>query len=121
MAFIELNRHKLEHNFNFLDNLFEKHEIEWGVVTKLLCGNTTFLKEIMNLGVTECHDSRISNLKAIKAMNPNVQTVYIKPPAKRSIKSLVMYADVSFNTSFTTLKLISDEAVFGSCKSFPFI
>jgi hypothetical protein len=42
------------------------------------------------------HDSRISNLKKIKALDPTIQTVYIKPPAKQVLN--VNYADVSFNT-----------------------
>lgn len=111
MAYIELNRKKLQHNYRFLDKLFKKYNIDWGVVTKMLCGNKTFLKEVLSLGTKEVHDSRISNLKVIKSLDPQVQTVYIKPPPKRSIRSIVKYADVSFNTSFATIKLISDEAV----------
>jgi predicted amino acid racemase len=49
------------------------------------------------------HDSRISNLKKIKALDPTIQTVYIKPPAKRSIEKIV-HADVSFNTEIDTIK-----------------
>jgi len=111
MAYIELSKKKLRHNYKFLDKVFKRHHIDWGVVTKLLCGNKTFLREILDMGAKEAHDSRISNLRTIKAMAPDVQTVYIKPPAKRSIPSLVKYADVSFNTSFETIKLISSEAV----------
>ncbi len=111
MAYIELNKKKLQHNYRFLDKLFKKNNIEWGVVTKMLCGNKTFLKEVLALDPKEVHDSRISNLKVLKALDPEVQTVYIKPPPKRSIPSVVRYADVSFNTSYTTMKLISDEAV----------
>lgn len=111
MAYIELYTEKLKHNFNFLDKLFTTHNKDWGVVSKLLCGNKQFLKVLLDLGVTEIHDSRISNLKTIKLINPKVQTVYIKPPSKRVIKSLITYADVSFNTELETIKLISDEAV----------
>jgi predicted amino acid racemase len=111
MAYVELNRKKLEHNYRFLEKLFAKHEIDWGVVSKLLCGNREFLKVLLSLGSKEIHDSRISNLKMIKSLNPEIQTVYIKPPPSRSIKSLVKYADVSFNTSYTTIMQISREAV----------
>ncbi|HZK07330.1 MAG TPA: alanine/ornithine racemase family PLP-dependent enzyme [Bacteroidales bacterium] len=110
MAHIELNRKNLRENYTFLNKMFKKHKIEWGVVTKVLCGNKLFIKEVLDLGVREAHDSRISNLKALKSIDPGVQTVYIKPPAKRAIPSLVKYADVSFNTSFATIKMISDEA-----------
>lgn len=110
MAFLKLNRSKLQHNYKFLDDIFKERNIEWGVVTKLLCGNRTFLREVIALGVTEMHDSRVSNLRKIKVLNPSIQTVYIKPPAKRSIESIVKYADVSFNTEIYTIQLLSAEA-----------
>lgn len=110
MAFIKLFRKKLEENYTYLNTIFESRNIEWGVVTKLLCGNKIYLKEIIALGVREMHDSRISNLKKIKALDPTIQTVYIKPPAKRSIESIVRYADVSFNTEIDTIKMLSKEA-----------
>lgn len=111
MAYIELYKDKLKKNYQFLDNLFKENEIEWAVVSKLLCGNEKYLKEVIDLGTKEICDSRISNLEAIKKLDPSVQTVYIKPPAKRSIPRLVKYADASFNTEYKTIKWISDEAV----------
>lgn len=110
MAFLKLYKNKLKHNFNYLKNTFEKHHISWGVVSKLLCGNKLFLNEIINLGANEMHDTRISNLKMIKSINKNIQTVYIKPPAKRSIKKIVRFADVSFNTELSTIEHLSEEA-----------
>lgn len=111
MAFIELYKDKLKHNYQYLDALFKEHGKEWAVVTKMLCGNRKYLEEVIQLGIKEVCDSRISNLKVVKSIDPSVQTVYIKPPAKRSIKKIVKYADVSFNTEFATIKMLSDEAV----------
>lgn len=111
MAFIKMYRDKLKHNYEFLDKLFEENGIEWAVVTKLLCGNELFLKEVLALGPKEVCDSRLSNLKMIKKLNPGIQTVYIKPPPKRSINTVVKYADVSFNSESETIKLLSEEAV----------
>lgn len=111
MAILKLYREKLQHNYRFLVTLFLEREIEWGVVSKLLCGHKTFLKELVELGVVEFHDTRISNLKMIKNLAPNAQTVYIKPPAKRNIANIIKYADVSFDTDYSTLQLLSDEAV----------
>ena len=110
MAYIKMNRENLRHNFNFLKDLFDSYELHWGVVSKLLCGNEIFLKELIDLGVQEIHDSRISNLQKVKEINSNVQTVYIKPPAKENVENLIRYADVSMNTEYYTLKLLSDEA-----------
>jgi predicted amino acid racemase len=110
MAFIVLNREKLAHNFAYLNKLFKKHNIEWAVVSKLLCGNKAYIREVINLGIKQICDSRVTNLKVIKELNSNIETVYIKPPAKRSLKSIIKYADISFNTEFYTIKLLNEEA-----------
>jgi predicted amino acid racemase len=110
MAYLTLYKDKLETNFHYLKNLFKSHGMSWGVVSKLLCGNKEYLELLIELGVEEIHDSRISNLKTIKEINPNVQTVYIKPPARASIPDVVSCADVSMNTEYVTLQLISEEA-----------
>ncbi len=110
MAFITLNVQKLKSNFDFLDNLFRKNNIEWTVVSKLLSGNKEYLKVLLNLDIKQLSDSRISNLKMIKMLNPDVETIYIKPPAKLSISNIVSYADISMNTEIKTIKLLSEEA-----------
>ncbi len=111
MAFVELYKDRLKHNYHFLEKLFEERDIEWGVVTKLLCGHKGYIQEVIKLGIREIHDSRISNLKVVKSIDADVQTVYIKPPAKRSISKVIKYADVSFNSEYATIKMLSDEAV----------
>lgn len=110
MACLTLYKDKLTHNYQYLQNLFRENQMDWGIVSKLLCGNKKYLELVIGLGINEIHDSRISNLKTIKEINPAVQTVYIKPPAKRTIPKIVKYADVSMNTEYFTMKLLSEEA-----------
>ncbi|MFP4526024.1 MAG: alanine racemase [Bacteroidales bacterium] len=110
MAFLELYSKKLEHNYQYLSKLLDSYNIKFGVVSKVLCGNRDFLKELINLGVDQILDSRIYNLKVVKSIDPNVETAYIRPPSKRSIPSVVKYADISFNTEYYTMKLLSEEA-----------
>ena len=111
MAYITLDKKKLKANFDFLNTLFIKNGIEWSVVSKLLSGNKEYLTELLKFGLTQICDSRVSNLKMVKSINPKIETTYIKPPAKRAISSVVKYADVSMNTEFETIKLLSDEAI----------
>ena len=110
MAFVVLNKEKLSHNFTYLNKMFEKHGIEWAVVSKILCGNKEYIREVIKLGIKQICDSRVSNLKVIKNIDPHIETIYIKPPAKRSLKSIIKYADISINTEFTTIKLLNEEA-----------
>jgi predicted amino acid racemase len=109
MAYITLNAKKLKDNYTRLDKLFTKEKIQWAVVTKLLCGNRTFLQEVINLGTKQLCDSRVSNLKSIKQLAPDIETIYIKPPPARSIPEIVRYADISLNTELRTLRLISNK------------
>ena len=111
MAYITLDRAKLKHNYNFLNETFKENGIEWAVVSKILCGNRLFLEELLSLGVREVCDSRIENLKIIKEINPDVQTVFIKPPVPGHIEEIVRYADVTFNSETETIRLLSEEAV----------
>lgn len=110
MAFLTLDREKLKTNYTYLDRLFRGQGIEWAIVTKMLCGYEPYLKEVLDLGIQEICDARISNLKKVKEMAPHVQTVYIKPPAKRAIQDIIRYADASFNTEFRTIEILSEEA-----------
>ncbi|WP_069130182.1 alanine racemase [Rhodohalobacter halophilus] len=110
MAYVKLYRSELKHNFDFLDSLFKENGIKWGITTKLLCGNRAFLEEVIGLGIGEVHDSRISNLRRIKEIDPDTLTIYIKPPPKDIIPDVVKYADASLNTELSTLYELSEEA-----------
>lgn len=110
MAYITLDSKKLKANFEYLDNIFRKKGIKWAVVTKMLCGHREFIQELLKLDISQVCDSRISNLKMIKQINPKVETIYIKPPARRAVKGVVQYADISMNTQIETIKLLSEEA-----------
>ncbi|HLW41570.1 MAG TPA: alanine racemase [Flavobacterium sp.] len=110
MAIITLHKERLEYNFERLNYFFKSKDIQWSVVTKMLCGNELFLKEVLMLHPKQVCDSRVSNLKAIKKINPNIETIYIKPTPKRSVKSVVKFADISMNTDIDTIKALSAEA-----------
>lgn len=110
MAFITLDTKKLKSNFDYLNGFFKEHNIDWSVVTKILCGNRDYLAELLKMGISQYSDSRISNLRVIKSIDKNAQTIYIKPPAKGVIKDVIKYADISMNTDFRTIEMLSKEA-----------
>ncbi|NLJ81521.1 MAG: alanine/ornithine racemase family PLP-dependent enzyme [Bacteroidales bacterium] len=110
MAFITIDSKKLKSNFKYLNEIFKKQSIKWAVVTKLLSGNKNYLTELLTLDIKQVADSRVSNLRAIKSINPHIETIYIKPPPKSSIVGVVKYADISMNTEIETIKRLSEEA-----------
>ncbi|MDO5522938.1 MAG: alanine racemase, partial [Bacteroidia bacterium] len=111
MAFVTLDTKKLAHNYTYLNHLFKQQGIDWAVVTKLLCGNKIYLDEVLKLGVKQVCDSRIMNLKTVKSLNPSIETIYIKPPAKNNAANVVKYADFSVNSESGVIQRLSDEAV----------
>ncbi|MBN9481879.1 MAG: amino-acid racemase [Bacteroidetes bacterium 43-93] len=111
MAFVTLNTKKLKENYEQLDQLFAQHNIKWSIVAKMLCGNKKYLEQVLSLGIKQVCDSRISNLRTIKSIAPTIQTIFIKPPARRNAARVVEFADISFNTEYETIKLLSEAAV----------
>lgn len=110
MAHIVLHQAKLYHNFHQLHRFFAQHQIEWSVVTKILCGHRDYLEVLLALDIDSFSDSRISNLKTIKSIRPDCTTIYIKPPAKGVISDIIRYADISLNSNLYTIQLLDEEA-----------
>lgn len=107
MAFITLDIKKLKKNYDYLQKIFEQNDIDWAAVTKILCGNKLYLKELIDMGVKQFCDSRVTNLRTIKGLSSQTKTIYIKPPASRSINEIVKYADISLNTEIETIEKLS--------------
>jgi len=115
MAELVVKTENIIRNIIKLDTFLKKHDIQWSLVSKVLSGDLSFLKTILTEDVvSRLHsigDSRVSSLKIIKKINPNLITIYIKPPAQNIAKSIVQYADISVNTSYRTIESLSKEAV----------
>lgn len=115
MAELVVKTENIIHNIQKLDIFLKEHDIQWSLVSKVLSGDINFLRKILTDDiVSRLHsvgDSRISSLKTIKRLNPNLITIYIKPPAQNLVKNIVQYADISVNTSYRTIEALSDEAV----------
>ncbi len=105
---------------NIIKNIDRLHEIlkQRGacisLTTKLLCGNKRVLQKLVTPEIiSKVHsfaDSRLSSIKKIKKINSDAKTMYIKPPARNLIKSIVEFADISMNSSFSTIKSLDEEA-----------
>lgn len=114
MAELIIHTERVKSNIKFLSAYFKKHNIEWSLITKVFSGDPDFLEQILTPDVIEgihsIGDSRLTSLKNIKSVNPDIRTIYIKPPAKVYADDLVKYADISLNSSFTTILAINEAA-----------
>jgi predicted amino acid racemase len=114
MAELVIKSDKIIKNVEKLNSLLFKHQVQWSLIVKVLSGHKDFLKKLLfHPVVNQLHsvgDSRISGLKIIKEINPDIITMYVKPPAMDNIKSIISYADISLNSSFRTIEALNVEA-----------
>ena len=114
MAELTIQTEKIKDNIKFLSNFFYKHNIHWSLITKVFSGDKEFLKNVLTDDVIEkidtVGDSRLTSLKNLKAVNPSMRTIYIKPPAKIYADEVIEYADISLNTSFSTIQALNEAA-----------
>ncbi len=110
MAQLTIDKNKLSKNFDYLDALFKKHDIQWSITTKLLCGHKDLIQTVLDFDLNQYCDSRIDNLKVIKDIQPNAETILIKPPQLKLVNDVVKYADISLNSEKSTIQALSKAA-----------
>lgn len=114
MATLQINTSHIIGNIKKLNEFLKPRGIEWTLVTKIINGNKLILEKILlDPSISQIHsigDSRISNLKAIKEIRPDIITMYIKPPALNQAKNVISYADISLNSSFETIRELNIQA-----------
>ncbi len=114
MATLTIDTEKILGNIVKLQDYLSKSGITWTLVTKMLCGDKASLQKIIPSDcIKNLHsvgDSRITNLRIIKEIKPDVVTMYIKPPALNQVKNIIKYADISLNTSYKTIEALNNEA-----------
>lgn len=114
MADLVVKTNNIIKNIEKLDNYLKQRNKKWSLVSKVLSGDIEFLEKILTDDVVQrlhsVGDSRMSSLKNIKKVNPDIATIYIKPPAKQLVRNIVQCADISVNTSADTIEILNKEA-----------
>jgi predicted amino acid racemase len=114
MAELIINTRKIVKNIKKLNSYLSLYNIKWSLIVKVLSGNEALLEKILREPlIEELHsigDTRLSNLRKIRMIKPDIVTMYIKPPSTRYTSSVVEFADISFNTNYTTIVSLNEEA-----------
>lgn len=112
MAELIIHAEKIQQNIQYLSDYFESKNIEWSLITKVFSGDKEFLKNILTKDViakiNSVGDSRLTSLKNLREVNPDMKTIYIKPPAAIYADEVVQYADISLNTSYSTISALNE-------------
>lgn len=111
MSQVLINPEIIRHNFRALDRLFSRKQIHWTAVTKVLCGHKSTLELLVDLGLRSFADSRLANLKAIRRICPEAETIYIRPIRPVSAPEVVRWADISLNTELASIRALSEAAL----------
>lgn len=114
MAQLIIHRDKIQDNIRSLSAFFEEKKIAWSLITKVFSGDLEFLSNILSPDIIQkinsIGDSRLTSLKNLRSVNPEMKTIYIKPPAAIYAEEVVKYADISLNSSFNTIEALNRAA-----------
>ncbi len=114
MAELIIHTKKIQGNIKYLSAYFKANNITWSLITKVFSGDKEFLKHVLTDEIIQkidsIGDSRLTSLKNLKTVNPKMQTIYIKPPAKIYADDIIQYATISLNSSFTTIVALNEAA-----------
>ena len=114
MAELIIHTKKIRENIAYLNSYFKAKDIQWSLITKVFSGDKEFLRNILTPDVIKnvgsIGDSRLTSLKNLKEVNPDMRTIYIKPPAAIYADEVVKYADISLNSSFSTISALNKAA-----------
>lgn len=114
MAELLIHTNKIKDNIQKLSTYFESKNIEWSLITKVFSGDEEFLRHILDektiAKINSIGDSRLTSLKNLRNVNSALKTIYIKPPAAVYAEDVVEYADISLNTSFSTIQALNKAA-----------
>lgn len=100
----------LHHNVRTVDRWVSDHGASWSLVTKAMCGFPDALRGLEASGVRSMADSRLANLEAIRDLDEDIETWYLRLPHVPALKRVVELADVSLNTEFAIIEALNEEA-----------
>ena len=114
MATLKISITEVRNNILKLNKYLKSNNIEWSLITKVFSGDEDFMRKVLTPDIIkDLHsvgDSRLSSLKTLKEVNPDLFTIYIKPPAEIYVEDIVQYADISLNSSYRTIKALNEAA-----------
>lgn len=114
MARLRVHIDRLIENIETITEFMNKHGKQWSLVVKVLGTDKAVLSKILQhpaiLGTHSIAVSQWKSLKMVKELNPDLRTMFIKPPSTKNVKEVVAYADISLNTNITTILALNEEA-----------
>ncbi len=100
---------KVKDNLDAVAGLVKSGACSLMIVTKSICADRRVVELVASHPqVDYLADSRIKNIKSYKDLGK--ETVLLRLPQHDEIEDVVRYADLSFNSELSTIKLLDEEA-----------
>jgi len=104
-----VNLKKLESNIRFLTDLMKAHDLSITAVTKVHSANPEVVKIFEKFPEIEYFgDSRIKNLMTYQ--HSKKKKILIRIPMHSEVEAVVKYANISFNSEISTIRLLNNAA-----------
>ncbi|MEX1335475.1 MAG: alanine/ornithine racemase family PLP-dependent enzyme [Candidatus Limnocylindrales bacterium] len=107
---MEVDLTKIEHNAVALVGALAARGIAVTGVTKATLGSSEIAKVWLRAGVTGLGDSRVENLRALRAASVTARLTLIRSPMITQVDAVVREADVSLNTEIEIIRHLSAAA-----------
>lgn len=105
---IEIKINQIIENAKKIQQICEKNNKTYCLVTKLLVDDKEVVKMLIDSGVKIIGESRIKNLKSYKDLN--AEKWLIRIPMMCEVSEVVKYSDISLNSEFDVIKALDEEA-----------
>lgn len=107
---LEIYPERIKHNAARIVSLCHDHGIQVAGVTKVVCAHPAAVRALEEAGVDLLADSRLENLEAIRRQGSKLPLMLLRIPAPSQANKVVALADVSLNSNFETVRLLSEAA-----------
>jgi ornithine racemase len=107
---VRIDLEKIKKNAKTIVTIANQSGIEIIGVTKATCGDPRVGKAMLDGGAVGLADSRISNIKRLKASLPHVPCMLLRSPMISEIADVIRYANSSINTELKVLDALANEA-----------
>lgn len=107
---LEIYPDRIKANARRIVDLCHEHHIQVAGVTKVVCAHPVVVRTLEESGVDLLADSRFENLEAIRHQGTHLPLMLLRIPAPGQADAVVALADISLNSSFETVRLLSGVA-----------
>lgn len=107
---VEINLREIQANTQAIVSLCRDHDVEVTGVTKATGGMPQVAHAMLRGGVTSIGESRLENIKGLRANGVNAPIMLLRIPPLSSVGEVVTTSDISLNSEFRVIKALSAAA-----------